>query len=284
MTLESENALPVITSRQNSAVRSLREAGAGRVPGAVFIEGARLVAEAVRCGLRIEAAAYCKGADRREDMSVLIDALRPCAERFVCLREDVFRFVSQTETPQGILARATRPANRAFDITPFPTLTAVAHRLQNPGNLGTVVRAAEAAGCGALFTTPDTADPVGPKALRASMGSAFRMPMETGVPLGRLTDTLRAHGLQIACATVRGDRSYTDVDWTQPFALVVCREAGESDARAESSADVRVCIPMRPPVESLNVGTAAAVILFEAARQRAWVSDGATPRFSPPGP
>jgi len=256
-----------IASRHNAAVRRLRDAATGRADDAIFVEGVRLVREVLQCNTPIDLVAYPRGAEERREIAELLDALRPEAKRVVCLREDVFRFVAQTDTPQGILLRAARPKSAAFGLKPFPTLATIAHGVQDPGNLGTIVRTAEAAGCGAVFTTPGTANPFGAKALRASMGSALRMPFETGVPLSRLLKALRARGLRAACATVNGELAYTDVDWTQSHALILSREAGESDD-ARALADIRVYVPMAPSVESLNVSAAAAAILFEAARQR----------------
>jgi TrmH family RNA methyltransferase len=144
----------------------------------------------------------------------------------------------------------------------------MAYDVQDPGNLGAVARAAEAAGATGVFVCGRSADPFGWKALRGSMGSAFRLPIVSCPAADEAVAAVRARGLRVLALTARDGASLYDMDLRGPSALLVGGEgAGLSDDIAALT-DARVSIPMRPPVESLNVAVAAAVALYEAARQR----------------
>jgi TrmH family RNA methyltransferase len=141
-------------------------------------------------------------------------------------------------------------------------------RIQDPGNLGTLVRTAEAAGVSGLFAFAGSADAFSPKTLRSSMGSAFRLPILPDVSgLGTL-DTCRSRGLKTVVATGETELSHYDYDWRQPTLLILGNEGRGVSAEIMSACDHRVRIPLHEPVESLNVAAAGAAILFEAVRQR----------------
>jgi RNA methyltransferase, TrmH family len=164
-----------------------------------------------------------------------------------------------------------------------PDLLVIADGLQDPGNLGTIIRTAEAAGARGLITTRYTVDPFNDKAIRASMGSALRLPLVTGAARPEIVAHCRDHKIKIVASSptparaqgviedvARAERLklYTDVDMTVPTAVIVGREATGISAVAEGEADEFVHIPMADGVESLNVAAAAAILLYEAARQR----------------
>jgi RNA methyltransferase, TrmH family len=140
--------------------------------------------------------------------------------------------------------------------------------VQDPGNLGAIVRAAEACGATGIVVGNGSADPFGWKALRGSMGSAFRVPLAGRLPLGPALDAARRRGLRILAAVARDGTSLPQCDLRQPLAVLLGGEGSGLSAEVLARADERLTIPMRPPVESLNVATAAAVIAYEAHRQR----------------
>ena len=222
-------------------------------------------------------------------------AMPPAAERFFVrhkeqaqvVSDEVFAKMSDTKTPQGILAVVRKNAAVSLPVpeagdgkrnSTGPLL--VLENIQDPGNLGTILRTSEAAGACGIVLCGNMADVYQPKVVRSTMGSIFRVPVlqaetlyghapetppeEEIIPLAR---HLRTSGYRIVCADMGGDTDYDAFDWKQPVALVIGNEAnGLSDA-AKKEADVLLRIPMAGKNESLNAAVATAVLLFEAARQ-----------------
>jgi TrmH family RNA methyltransferase len=176
--------------------------------------------------------------------------------------DEVLAAMSDTETPAGVLAvlpqpSAAPPENR--------NRLLILDRLRDPGNLGTLLRTAAAAGVDAVLLAPGSVDPFNPKVVRASMGALLRIPA-----LEMAWDEIGAYarGLDIWIAAAGGERAYWDVDWRRPAALVVGSEAHGAGPRARALARGTVRIPMAGDTESLNAAMAAGIILFEAVRQR----------------
>lgn len=142
------------------------------------------------------------------------------------------------------------------------------HDLQDPGNVGAIVRAAEACGATGIVCGQRTADPFGWKALRGSMGSSFRLPIAIKQPLDEALATARANGLRILATVARGGTTLPDCDLRKPAAILLGGEGGGLPATLIAQADERLSIPMQAPVESLNVSVAAALVVYEATRQR----------------
>jgi TrmH family RNA methyltransferase len=177
--------------------------------------------------------------------------------------------LSPVRSPSAVVALIDRPSaaeSRVF--AGAAPLVVVAADIQDPGNLGAVVRVAEAAGATGVLTAGRCADPYGWKAIRGSMGSALRLPICSAPDAAAAVETGRRRGCRILATTPRDGRSLFAVDLTGPSAIVVGGEgSGLPDAIVES-ADGRITIPMQTPVESLNAAVSAAVILYEARRQR----------------
>jgi len=253
----------MITSTSNDRVKyvhALSRRKTRQEEGRFVVEGLRLVEEAIRANVRPDFVFYTNDLDERGKK--LIERMH--ASGVVCLdvTPGVIKFCSETETPPGLLA-----------VMPFadsmlptrPALSVVADALRDPGNLGTLLRAAAAAGADEVLLGPGTVDAYNPKVVRGAMGTHFRLPMAT-----MTWPAISSHlnGLSIWLADVQGAVSYTQVDWTKPCALVVGGEAEGASPGAEKLATGRVSIPMQHGVESLNAAVAAAIILFEAQRQR----------------
>jgi TrmH family RNA methyltransferase len=184
------------------------------------------------------------------------------------LPETVMSYCSDLSTPPGIIALA-KPARPILPLSSVP-LVLVLHGVQLPQNVGAMLRTAEGAGVTEVLVTRSTADPYGPKALRGSAGSAFRVPIGEPSQFSDVLSNLRKRYEKINClaATQNGKVSYDKVHWDGPSALIVGSEgAGFKEVELEQI-DQTISIPMKGNVESLNVGIAAAVCLFEAARQR----------------
>ncbi len=225
-----------------------------------FVEGLRLVEEAISANVRPDFLLYTVELDERGKK--LVERLR--ASGVVCLdvTPGVIKFCSETETPPGILA-VLPFANSTLPLR--PTLSVVADALRDPGNLGTLLRTAAAAGVDEVLLGPGTVDVYNPKVVRGAMGAHFRIPAAT-----MTWPAIASHlnGLPVWLAEARGAVPYMQVDWTRPCALIVGGEAEGASSESEKLATGRVSIPMQRGVESLNAAVAAGVILFEAQRQR----------------
>lgn len=260
-----------ITSRQNPIVQTYRDLSARRRndTSEILLDGEHLLREALGSGLRIRHVAVLDAlVDRLPTASLLAELARAGAE-VVSVSAPVMRALSPVQTPSGLVAIAERsPDDLDRLLSPPPPLVLVAVDVQDPGNLGAIVRAAEAAGATGVTTCGASADPFGWKALRGSMGSALRLPLAPGSDCaGRLTH-LQAHGLRIVASIPRGGQAPASVDLTGPLALVIGGEGQGLTRLILDHADQTVTLPMKPPVESLNVAVAAALLAYEACRQR----------------
>jgi TrmH family RNA methyltransferase len=271
-----------ITSRQNPLVKRYRRVRAGSERHHVFIEGVRLVEDALSAGAHFETVAFTPALEMSERGLALLDALQQVPCRGAQVSKQVMEAIADTENPQGVAAIVSRPFFELADLfaTP-PQIIVIADQLQDPGNLGTIIRTAEAAGASGLITTRYTVDPFNHKAMRASMGSALRLPLATDAHRREVLKLCRSHNLKIVATRPAPRRAegviedaakvvqlYTEVDFTVPVAFVLGQEAGGISEEAVADADAFVHIPMADGVESLNVAAAAAVLLYEAARQR----------------
>jgi tRNA G18 (ribose-2'-O)-methylase SpoU len=178
-------------------------------------------------------------------------------------------------TPPAHAAPAATAEAAAHAAPPASALVLVADAVQNPGNLGGLLRTAEAAGATGVFLTAGCADPFSWKALRGSMGSAFRLPQRRGLSLAEVLERLRARGVAVLAAAADGELRYDEADLRRPTALLVGNEGAGLSPSALAAADARLRIPIAPHVESLNVAVAAALVLYEAARQRGFPGVGA---------
>jgi len=266
----TENAA-VVTSRGNTRVKQLRAAFAGQARlsgGLVAIEGEKLLGEAIRSGMVLKAvfvSARGGSLDHRE-----LPRFVPRSVEVVWLSEDVFASVVETQSPQGIAALMVPPVRGFGDILVGRPLILVAAGLQDPGNLGTLVRSAEAFGATGVVATVGTVSAWNQKAIRASAGSVFRVPV-AGATLEELAG-LKAGGVRLMAAVAEDSPDSVaaqDADFAGAAAILIGNEgAGLSDELLEM-ADVRVTIPCPGKVESLNAAVAGSLLLYEASRQRA---------------
>lgn len=261
-----------ITSRDNSLLRRARAVRDGKFADSLFVEGMRLCAEALNSGLEIEAIIYSDRIAQKDRAHKMIEELSNAAETSAVVSEKLLESISFTKTPQGIVLLAKRPAHDEATFSKRQSknpLLVILHEINNPVNVGAIVRTAEAAGATGVIATANTADPFSPKALRGAMGSAFRLPTWTGAEYVEAVEWCRSRKVHTAVADVAGSTAYTEADWRKPSALIVGRESIGLLPEEMAAADERIRISMHGPTESLNVAVAAGVILFEAARQRA---------------
>jgi len=275
---------PLVTSRANPRVKQLRAAFAGHARlsgGLIAIEGEHLLREALRSGLP------CKTIFVTERTS--LPGWAPRSVELIELSGEVFRSAVDTQSPQGIAALLLPPTWTIADACPAhpagqAPLLLIAAGLQDPGNLGTLIRSSEAFGATAVLTTPGTVSQWNQKALRASAGSVFRVPVVAIAPAD--VPRLKSQGIHLFAAVAGagsdsdpdsdsdtplrpGSLSVAAADLAQACALMIGNEgAGLSDEWLRLS-DTRITIPTPGPVESLNAAIAGSLLLYEASRQRA---------------
>jgi TrmH family RNA methyltransferase len=259
-----------VTSRQNPLVTRFRDAARqrGGAGDPLLIEGATLVAEAHAAGWSIEVAAFTDKALAHHEVARLFETLAPGVP-CVIAAEPVVEAMSPARTPSGVVALAS-PRRWTLDevLAHDGALAVVAVGVQDPGNVGAIVRAAEAAGSTGVIASGMSADPFGWKALRGAMGSAFRLPVVRVPDTDDVLRACRARGLRVIATALDGTPA-ADVALDVPSAVLVGAEGTGLPQLLVDAADMRLTIPMQPPVQSLNVAVAAGIILYEARRQRA---------------
>ena len=293
--------LRIVQSKQNIRLKELRRALAcpGRdLSGAISqdksgaagrdrrslagIEGPNLLEEALRAGLRLDCVFIAQGAEH------LLEGLRlPESADVLLVPRELLNSALATETPQPVAALVEPPEwsweqllglrEKAASLLALATpLVIVLAGLQDPGNLGTILRSAEAFGATGVLSLPGTVSAWNPKAVRASAGSLFRLPLISASAEDCLA-RLRAAGVKILSTAVDGAEAADRIDLAGPVALIIGNEGNGVPEEVASQADQAVTIPCPGPVESLNAAVAASVLLYEASRQRA----GRKPRRSP---
>ena len=267
--LETRNS-KLISSRDNSLLRQARAVRDGKVEDLIYVEGLRLSEEALRSHLTIEAVIYSDEIGRKERAAALISELEDSCERIGVVSESLLATVSYTKTPQGMIVLAQRPQSgtRLKPSVGRAELIVILNGINNPVNVGAILRSAEGAGATAVIATANSADPFSPKALRGAMGSAFRLPIWSGPSYSEALEWCVEHDIKTVCADVEASKLYTDIDWTVPRALIVGPESTGLSSEEVAMAGEATRIPMHGNIESLNVGVAAAILLYEAARQR----------------
>src|SRR4051812_29153199 len=266
----------IIRSRANPLVKRLFALKDRGVSGDLaLVEGFTLIEEALSAGIAIVEAAFTPTAAGSPRGAALLARLAQGGVAVRLVEEAILAALSETETSQGLLALARRPAFAEESLYQGRPLIVVAAGLQNPGNVGALLRTAEAAGATGAYLTRATADPYSWKALRGAMGSAFRLPQVRGLAEDEVLDRVRKRQVVTLAAVASSGEPYDRVDLRRPVAFLLGQEAGGLSAELAARADGRVSIPMAGVAESLNVAVAAGILLFEAARQR---RDGGGPR------
>jgi TrmH family RNA methyltransferase len=253
----------MITSTKNERVKYIRSLVRRRVrqrEGRFVVEGSRLAEELVRAGIRPAMLLYTPDWSESPAGRELLPRLLPAEEGDWPVSESVLAACSDTQTPQGVLAVVP-----FVSLPPKPGLILILDGLRDPGNLGTILRSAEAAGVGQVLLTPGTVDATNPKVVRGAMGAHFRLAVEA---LDWPAVVERVAGRAVWLASTEGGIGYDVVDWTLPSALIVGGEAAGTGEEAAALATGRVSVPMAGGAESLNAAMAATVLVFEAARQR----------------
>ena len=266
-----------VQSKDNARLKELRKAliaPGGGVRGLAGIEGPHLVEEALRAGLRVATIFVEQGAER-----VLASLHVPPETEILLLPKKLLVSALATKTPQTVAALVEPPdwtwAHIVGGRRSGVEIVVVLAGLQDPGNLGTILRSAEAFGASGVVSLLGTVSAWNLKAVRASAGSVFRMPL-VAVSEREFFEELHEAGVKILATEARAAKSVERVDLTGPVAFVIGNEGSGVPDSLAAKADARIAIPCPGPVESLNAAVAASVLLYEAARQRSVVVERPT--------
>ena len=241
----------------------------------MLLDGPHLVSDALSAGVTIRQAAVradaLGGGQRGEgaELDALVQSLTRARVEVTSVTAPVMAALSPVKSPSAIVALADRPHTSPDRLYAVPSpLVAVAADVQDPGNLGAIVRVAESAGATGLIAAGRCADPYGWKTLRGSMGSGLRLPIVPQRDVAAAVGQARLSNCRIVALVPRSGRSLYDLDYTAPIAILIGGEGSGLPAAVVEEADDRVTIPMQAPVESLNAAVATALVLYEARRQR----------------
>jgi TrmH family RNA methyltransferase len=261
-----------VNSRQNALIKELRRAFARGEPtedGYVAVEGVHILEEALRSGLRPRAVFFSRGAQTRA--ARLLPQLGSQVET-ILVPDDVFASAVSTENPQGVAALVKL---KNYDLeqalqTPA-SLAVLCVGIQNPGNLGTIIRSAEAFAATCVLLTESTVSPFNAKVLRAAAGSLFRMPvLKTSV--ADAIKQLRAAGAKLVATSSHRGKPLSEADLRGRVTVLIGNEGAGLNRELTKQMDEVITIPHSPQVESLNAAMAASVVLYEAARQRGFAT------------
>lgn len=236
--------------------------------GLLAVEGPWLVEEALNAAPRAVVHSVLVGPSAATKFAELLARLPQEAET-ACVPDRVFRQVAQTETPQGIAALVElHPGTLDAVLAGRDALLLVACGVQDPGNMGTMLRTAQALGAAALLTLKETVSPFNPKAMRSSAGAIFRLPVFPNLEPGELFPRLRSAHVRIVAADGRSPSPLSQADLTGRVAILIGREASGLAPEVSREAHTLLSIPIRPGMDSVNAAIAASIFLYEAARQR----------------
>lgn len=260
----------VVTSTANPAVkaaRKLHRRAARDAAGAFLVEGPHAVAEAVGGLTTLLVTEQAAG----EQAAVVEEAAAHGAEVLI-VTERVLASVATTVSPQGVIGVASQEGVTMEAALALAGVVAVCWQVSDPGNLGTIVRTADAAGVDAVVTTRASVDPYNPKAVRASAGSLFHLPLACGVDPDALVAACHDQGVALVAVDAAGTTPHTELDLTRPTALLFGTEAHGLPSGLAAAADELVRVPILGRAESLNLAATAAVMFYEAARQRGFTN------------
>ena len=276
----------LLSSRDNRWLKLFRIALRGGLPtesGSVGVEGFRLVEEALSSGCRIEAVLLSESGERHREKLAHLIARPEMAFPVFTTTDRLFEGIADTEHPQGVAALVVPRTTQLEDLFTTPRgacspLIVVLAGVQDPGNVGTILRTASAFGATGAVTSATgqsgTASPFSPKALRASAGTALHLPVVAGASLAILLTQFKLNAISTIATCVHegagadAPSAPWEIDWCQPIALLVGNEGAGLPEDVVHSADARIQIPLQRHVESLNAAAAAAVLFYEASRQR----------------
>ncbi len=260
-----------VTSRDNRQVKhlvSLSDPQVRKREKLFVVEGVKMVEEALRDRAKVKQVVSSPSLTRHHGKGVIKEAEQSGVD-MLWISDRLMDSVAESKTPQPVLAvvEMREPSEEALLDHPA-RLIVVCHQLQDPGNLGTIIRTAEAVGASGVAVTPKTVDAYNPKAVRASMGSILRLPVVRLNDIELFLGKCIKKGFQTTALVLSGPTTHFSLDLMKPTAIILGQEGSGLEERLLKDVSHRVRIPMAETIDSLNVATSAAVILYEALRQR----------------
>jgi len=257
----------MLTSLQNPLVKQLRKlhsAKERRDQGVFLIEGTHLLQEA--CRVKYPLATICCTPQWQSRNPILWQQASQQAQRGEIVSEDVLQAIATTVNPDGVVATAHR--NSHHTQIPYSGLALALENIQDPGNIGTIIRTATAAGASGLWLNANSVDMYHPKVLRATAGQWFRLPIAVSSDLMTTVSKCQQAGMQVVATQADAPLTYWEVDWQRPSLILLGNEGAGLSSQLVAQSDFCVRIPQNAEVESLNVAIAAALMLYEAQRQK----------------
>ncbi len=244
----------------------------GKIKDAIFVEGIRLAEETLRSDISIKEVFYTENFAENERGIKLLNRFSNLKIETFEVSEQILNSLSDTKTSQGVVLIAKKPQTGKEKIEAsltkkFP-LVLLLHEINNPSNLGAILRTAEAAGVCGVILTQNSANAFSPKTLRASMGAAFRVSVWENAEFSEVLSWAKENNLQTICADINAEKNYTEIDWKKPRLLIFGSEAHGLSFLERNEITESLIIPMENDVESLNLAVSCGIILFEAKRQR----------------
>jgi len=259
-----------ITNRDNQRLKSARKVRDGKVDDLIFVEGVRLAQEVLQSDLEILDVLYTESfADTERGQKLL---LKIQDNNHAAVSRNIFNSLSDTKNSQGIIVICRQPeigqhfvdANLSSQKS---SLVILLHQINNPANLGAILRTCEAVNVAGVILTVNSANAFSPKALRGAMGASLRVPMWTNADFFEALKWAKEKNLISVCADINATKSYLEIDWKKSRLLIFGSEAHGLTREERERIDESLLIPMDNDVESLNLAVACGVILFEARRQ-----------------
>ncbi|MGE3513320.1 MAG: TrmH family RNA methyltransferase, partial [Vicinamibacterales bacterium] len=261
-----------LTSRQNPWVAAYRAVADGRDRSRLLVDGTHLLEEALDAGVSLTHVVVAADAMGTPDVEAIVSRVARTAAELCSASSAVMSVLSPVRSASPIVALATRPStSETVLIADRPALVVCAVDLQDPGNVGAIIRVAEAGGAAGVAIAGQSADPFGWKALRGAMGSAFRLPLQHPCDPDRLVADVRRQGGHVYATAPRGGMAPERADLTGLTLLLIGGEGPGLPSTLVATADACLSVPMTAPVESLNAAVCTALLVYEARRQRAAV-------------
>lgn len=263
----------IITSNQNKFIKmaaSLKEKKYRDELSLFVVEGVRLVEEAAQSNWQVEACIYIAEAKEDKRIQEVLSLLQSKDCRIIEVSAAIYGKITEVKQPQGIMAIMKKYEYKLTEslVGVEKPFFVVLDEVQDPGNVGTVIRTAAAAGCTGILLTKGCADVFAAKVVRASMGSLFHVPIFENLTQGEVVDCLSQHDISILATSLESSTIYFQIDFNKPVAVVFGNEGNGVSLQLLEESKERLHIPLLGNVESLNVAASAAVILYEAVRQR----------------
>lgn len=256
----------MLTSLQNPLVKQIRKLHSTKERNKqqlFLLEGTHLLEEA--CAVNYPLVTVCCTPQWQTDHPILWEEACSRCDRAEIVSEEVIEAIATTVQPDGVVATAKRSDRQTT--VPSTGIVLAVETLQDPGNLGTIIRTAAAAGASGLWLSGDSVDLDNPKVLRASAGQWFRLAMAVTEDLKATIQQSQQGGMQVVATLPSATLTYWEIDWRKPSLILLGNEGAGLSAEVAAMADQQVKIPLSPGVESLNVAIAAALMLYEAQRQ-----------------